>query len=344
MIELKSNQLAVSFPELLLQPGLTIDFQRTLRIPDDGRNYPLPPGLGSFPLYHIDDHARGVPEKWLQRGGVLLPMWQAEALWLNFRSVYIENRETEYPFALKVATGKISAITGEGWRPGLSRNPQDYLVVPKQPWLDGYCVEKGIIRQFVGMPLGEGYSVEEQLSGDAEFGGIQIEVFPMRAEVFEKRYPIVSSDKWSRIAFAGTRCCEVRDVGMGLAPGGRMRQEIYTDPFSIHDWDTEHRSRCFIHLVNSSTWHAITGQAPPSKPPTAKDYTRAGYPWFDYYAAEAKALEGSKKLAGVKSVKEKADERETSVLSGNESVVVTNVVNLRAGLRPDQVRESDLFG
>jgi hypothetical protein len=43
-------------------------------------------------------------------------------------------------------------------------------VAPKHPWLDGYCVEKGVIRQFVAIPLGEGYSLEEQLTGEAEFG------------------------------------------------------------------------------------------------------------------------------------------------------------------------------
>jgi hypothetical protein len=263
-----------------------------------------------------------------------------EALWLNFDSRYIANRETSYPFAVKVATGKISAITGEVWRRGLSGKPQDYLIVPTQPWLDGYCIEKGIIRQFVAMPLGESYSVEEQLTGEAEFGGIQIEVFPMRSEVFERRFPILSSAKMmrrSRMSFC------LKDAGMGLAPGGRMRQEIYQDPFSIRDWDTEHGSRCFIHLVNSTTWHAITGQAPPSKPVSAKDYTEAGYPWFDYYDAEAKALRGSTTLAGVKSVKEKDEEKRTAGLSGNESILITNIANLRAGLKPDQVRESGLF-
>jgi len=190
MIELKNDKLAVSFPELPLHPNLTIDFQRTLRIPDDDRDYPLPPGLGSFPLRHIDDFAARVPAGWLKRGGVLLPMWQAEAMWLRFFSSYIENRDTSYPFAVKIATGKISAITGQSWQRGLTRNPQDYLVAPKQPWLDGYCVEKGIIRQFVAMPLGQGYSVEEQIAGEAEFGGIQIEIFPMRPEVFEKRFPV----------------------------------------------------------------------------------------------------------------------------------------------------------
>jgi hypothetical protein len=36
-------------------PALTIAFQRTLRIPADGRTYPLPAGLGAFPLRSLDD-------------------------------------------------------------------------------------------------------------------------------------------------------------------------------------------------------------------------------------------------------------------------------------------------
>ncbi len=246
MIELKSDRLVVSFSELSRDAVLTIDFQRTLRIPDDGKDYPLPPGLESFPLRHIDDHADRVPAAWLKRGGVLLPMYQSEALWLNFRAQHVPDRETSYPFAVKVATGKINAATGESWRDGLSRNPQDYLVVPTQPWLDGYCVEKGIIRQFVAMPLGEGYTVEAQLTGEAEVGGVQIEVFPMKLAVFEKRFPKVSRRVF-REAMMDTQCCLAAPMaGMGLAPGGRMRQEIYEDPYSIHDWDTDQRSRCFV--------------------------------------------------------------------------------------------------
>ena len=346
MIELKNDKLVVSFPELPEQPKLNIDFQRTLRIPDDGKDYPLPPGLGSFPLRHIDDYGRNVPRNWLDRGGVLLPMWQTEALWLKFDSQYIADRETDYPFAIKVATGKISAITGEPWQKGLSRNPQNYLVAPEQPWLDGYCVEKGIIRQFVAMPLGEGYSVEEQLPGKAEFGGMQIEVFPMRREVFEKRFPIVHRELCD-VMFSKESCntlCEAppaMSLAMGLAPGGRMRQEIYEDPFSIHDWDTEHRSRCFIHLVNSATWQSITGQRPPTQPPTAKQYTQAGYPWFDYYDKELQALNGSGKLVGVKSVTEIMAAKSGEKLPHNQTVAVTNLVNLRTGLKPHQVRESD---
>jgi hypothetical protein len=340
MIELKSYKLVVSFPELPLQPQLTIDFQRTLRIPDDGKDHPLPPGLGSFPLRHIDDYAGRVPAGWLKRGGVLVPMWQAEALWLCFHTPHIRGRSNGYPFAIKIATGKISAITGEPWQPGLSRNPQNYLVAPEQPWLDGYCVEKGIIRQFVAMPLGEGYSVEEQITGEAEFGGMQIEVFPMRAEAFEKRFPVTPMDVRRGAFLSRSACC--LEESMGLAPGGRMRQEIYADPYSIHEWETEHASRCFVHIVNSATWQAITGQRPPSQPPTARTYTKAGFPWFDYYDSELKALEGSRTLASVKSVKQMGDEKRTDPLPENQSVSVTNIVNLRAGLKRHQVRETDL--
>lgn len=345
MIELKTDKLVVSFPELPEQPQLTIDFQRTLRIPDDGKDYPLPPGLGSFPLRHIDDFAQRVPGGWLKRGGVLLPMWQAEALWLNFRPRALDSRGTPYRFAIKVATGKVSAVTGESWRRGLTRNPQDYLVVPGQRWLDGYCVEKGIIRQFVAMPLGEGYSVEEQLTGEAEFGGMQIEVFPMRLDIFNERFPVKPEPEFLqdtniRFSARGTPSAGAAR-SMGLAPGGRMRQEIFQDPFSIHDWDTEHGSRCFIHLVNSTGWQALTGQRPPTHPLTARHYTDAGYPWFDYYDAELKAVDGSEILAGLKSVKAIGEQKGTSPLPENNSVSVTNLINLRAGLQPQQVRESD---
>jgi hypothetical protein len=143
---------------------LEVQFQRTLRIPDDGKIYPLPAGLGCFPLRHIDDFNGTVPPTWLERGGVLMPMYQSEALWIHFA--------TSYPFAIKVAAGKINAVTGETWADGLSRPPQNYLVTPGQPWLDGFVVRKGVIRQFVAMPLGTGYSAEEQITGKAETGGL----------------------------------------------------------------------------------------------------------------------------------------------------------------------------
>lgn len=141
------------------------------------------------PLRHVDDFQERLPEAWAQHGGVMLPMFQAEAMWLSFDSEELEDHGVAWPFAVKIATGKRSAVTGEAWSEGLSRDPQDDLTIPDQPWLDGYVVEKGLIRQFVAMPLGEGYTAEEQLMGSATVGGLQIEVRPMRRDAFLARWP-----------------------------------------------------------------------------------------------------------------------------------------------------------
>lgn len=317
MIELKSNSLRFTFPEVHSEAELSIDFQRTLRIPDDDKSYPLPPGLGCFPLKHIDDYK--VPPSWTERGGVMLPMYQSEALWINFNTPYIEERGTSYPFAIKIAAGKINAVTGDQWENKLNRNPQDYLVSTRQPWLDGYSVEKGLVRQFVAMPLGTGYSAEEQLTGKAEHGGLQIIVYPMKAEVFEKRFPIVRKVNYQLNECVSAPCIS-SDFDMGLAPGGKMEQEIYKDPFKLSDWDHNTSSRCFVHIANSLVWRAITGEHPPTTPVTAKEYNDQGLPWFDYYDDSAAALEGSDTLAKLESIVQKASGKKDNPLPENESV------------------------
>ncbi len=349
MIELIRDELVFSFPEVYPHAKLHLDFQRTLRIPDDGRDYPLPPGLGRFPLRHVDDFAERVPAAWRERGGVMFPMFQSEAMWILFRPEHDPERGVAYPFALKVATGKINAVTGQAWANGLSREPQDYMVAPKQPWLDGYCVEKGIIRQFVAMPLGAGYSTEEQITGKAEHGGVQIIAYPMKRIAFELRFPKVVRRKMRGVLrdtesvdscladFAAAPLCA--SAAMGLAPGGRMKQEIYDDPFDFHNWDLEHSSRCFVHLTNSLAWRAITGDAPPTIPPTAKQYAQAGLPWFDYYDDAAKAVQGSGVLSKLKSVLGMGEHKGESPLPENESCTSQNTVALKPKRSPNEVRE-----
>ncbi|CAN0043142.1 unnamed protein product, partial [Heterosigma akashiwo] len=149
-----------------------IDFHRTLRIPDNSNDYPLPPSLGLFPLFNVRSFANSLPSKWVEEGGIFLPMYQREALWMNFRSAGT-------PYALKVGVGKINAVSGEEWKSGvLSEEKQDYLVCPQQPWLDGICAGEGRIRQFVAMPKESGYSVEAQLTGVDSGYGFQLEVIP----------------------------------------------------------------------------------------------------------------------------------------------------------------------
>ena len=323
MIELHDSRLVFRFPEVHEDAVFTVDFQRTLRIPDDNREYPLPPGLENFPLEHVDDYIGRAPQSWQRHGGVFLPMYQAEAMWINF--------STPYPMAVKVAAGKINALTGEPWKNEITESPQDYLVVPDQPWLDGFCVRKGTIRQFVAMPLGEGYTAEEQLTGAAEHGGLQIVVYPMKAAVYEAQYQDMPVTLYSPSVAYGPI------TEMGLAPGGLMRQEIYEDEYGFEAWETSVRSRCFVHILNSAQYLAVCGVEPPTIPPTAAAYTDAGLPWFDCYGGDLTALEGTDNLAGLDSVAAKMWKVGAGSLPGNDPVHPTVVQELNR----QRVREGE---
>ena len=331
MIELKHDELNFRFPEVHPHAKLSLNLQRTLRIPDDGKDYPLPPGLGAFPLRHVDDFATRLPELWKKHGGVMLPMYQSEALWINLHG--------RYPFAVKVATGKINALTGESWTDGIHRDPQDYMVAPDQPWLDGYCVEKGTIRQFVAMPLGGGYTVEEQITGEAEHGGLQIVVYPMKAEAYQELYEREQRVFSVALDMGSVAMAAPPEPDMGLAPGGRMKQEIFDDPHAFDVWDTRASARCFVHITNSLAWRAVTGEEPPTTPLTSREYQDAGLPWFDFYGGDRKALEGAKELAGLKTVKEIGEEKGEQPLPENESVEDPVVITLSGEGEGRPVRE-----
>ncbi|MBB3048175.1 hypothetical protein FHR99_002449 [Litorivivens lipolytica] len=323
MIELKKNTLIFRFPEVHSDAVCQIGFQRTLRIPDDNNSYPLPPGLGGFHLEHVEDHAEKVSDTMIKRGGIMLPMHQSEAMWM-----YFPPRSEGYPFAIKIAAGKINAITGDSWSETLDSDKQDYVVIPRQPWIDGFCVDEGLIRQFVAMPLGEGYSVEEQITGSSEFGGLQIIAFPMKKSFYDEMQRKKQAEVFEeRILYCRAGVEEDADT-MGLAPGGLMHQQIYDDEYGAEAWDTENTSRCFIHIINSKQWGKITSQPIPIPPPTAKDYSRAGLPWFEYYNDSKKSVKGSKILSQLDSLATKMFKSGKGQLGDNKSVEIPKIIDV----------------
>jgi hypothetical protein len=80
---------------------VTLTFQRTLRIPDDGRSYPLPPGLGTLSHPHAcDDYKRPrARRRGAKSSGVFIPMYQREAMWISFQAALA-------PRAVKMAAGR----------------------------------------------------------------------------------------------------------------------------------------------------------------------------------------------------------------------------------------------
>ncbi|OAP62752.1 hypothetical protein AYL99_01979 [Fonsecaea erecta] len=86
-------------------------------------------------------------------GGVFMPVWQREALWMSLQA------PSDTYYTLRFFVGHINAVSGLEMKqtkeePGDMEATPDYVIVPGPEWLDGICVAPGIVRQFVAMPLG----------------------------------------------------------------------------------------------------------------------------------------------------------------------------------------------
>lgn len=300
--------------ELHIGQSFSLSFQRTLRIPDNDNTYPLPPGLGAFPILRVEDFADRVAASWKERGGVFIPMYQREAMWLSFSGSY------EHPTAVKVGVGKINAISGKQWTEKLENRRQDYCIVPDQPWLDGINAGHGFIRQFVAMPLGSGVTVEGQLTGKEEFGGLQLCVYEPKAGYLRR----FARRKLPRM-FASHSVMECCSMDMGLAAGGKMKQEIFPDTYGFDTWDATNHGRVFVHIVNSEMYKAITEKNPPPTPVSAKSYTDAGLPWFDLYNEGRGDVAPSNELGTVKPLSQ-LGEGETE---DDQVVSVPNIILLK---------------
>ncbi|KAF9236671.1 hypothetical protein BU15DRAFT_76769 [Melanogaster broomeanus] len=160
--------------DTVLIDDLKIRFHRTIRVPDNDKTHALPPDMGKFKLFNIGEAHTAVPKHMLAKDGAFISMYQREAMWMSF------NLQNAYPVAVKISVGGVNALTGlpQNVR---AKGKQDYLPIGGghgQLWPDGISTSPGVVRQFVAMPLGKGYTVEEQLTGSENVGGIQIDLFP----------------------------------------------------------------------------------------------------------------------------------------------------------------------
>ncbi|KAH7411940.1 integral membrane protein [Phaeosphaeria sp. MPI-PUGE-AT-0046c] len=187
--ELKSDGIVVN-------EDLRITFKRTIRVSDDQKISYLPSDMGDFPLKPISEYADTLPPAMAAKGGVFLPMYQSEAMWIKFRC------SQHWVYMIKIHVGGVNAISGEhamedggtklrrlaklarqhkkGNTKNISLPLQDYIIVPGQEWLDGVADSDGTVRQFVSMPFASGHSVEAQITGNDATGGIQFEIVPYR--------------------------------------------------------------------------------------------------------------------------------------------------------------------
>ncbi|KAM7214381.1 hypothetical protein V8F06_010219 [Rhypophila decipiens] len=159
---------------------LEINFNRTLRLPEDGTTHSQPIRLGKIDVNSVAGISKKLETSGNQslvdmarKGGVFFPLYQREAMFLSFKAC-------QDAFAVRVFVGGVNAVSGLPWSSpaGSKVASQDYLSIPPQRFLDGVCVAKNVVKQFIAMPLGSGYSVEKQVTGKETVGGMQLEIIP----------------------------------------------------------------------------------------------------------------------------------------------------------------------
>ena len=306
-----------------------ITFQRTLRVSESGLNG-LPPGLGMFPLRVVESLGDRATAAMVERGGVVMPIYQREAMWLSFHA--------NVPVAIQIATGLRCAITGNELEKRLRHRKQNFLVGTTQPWLDGFKTESGEVRQFVAARLGDGATVEEQLSDESPVGGVQIVVWELTDEALARWKS--RQDRWvDEMPSVSGMCFSIAPLDcrmdMGVGAGGLIQQEIYRSDFAKSDWKSEPSARVWVHLTDASNWTALTGEPQPSTPVTARTYADWGYPWFDYFDADHVDVDGSPVLAGVKTVGQVLGGDDDGASMHPGAAVVTHLGPSR---RPQRVR------
>lgn len=276
MIEFRKDGLLFSFPEVHPEARCSIVFQRTLRVPEDKGSYPVPPGLGRFALENIDDHRDSVPDSWAG-DGAFLPMYQSEALMVIFVGWY--------PFAIKVTVGGVNAVTGKRVEDERYWRPQDYVVFPKRPWMEWFCVGNGRARQFVAMAPGKEYGGARGYGEAGRGGGIRITAHPMRADSYR--------DYRARRSALMSDGVGIDGVWKTPVPGRNIFQHrgMGNGEFGQGSWEVSAESGCSIYPLNSRDFAAITGHLPPGKPPTRVEYAEAGLPWHGEYGEDSPALQ-----------------------------------------------------
>lgn len=308
--------------------GVNANFQRTCRVPL-GQMNSLPAGLGSFPVFTVKDFRSGCPKEW-RDDGYFLPMYRQEAMWINFgRGAY----NPASPRALIVGAGNINAVSGKPFDSSKDRfakrkkhkrvksgldirleKDQNYLVVPPQPWLDGWKAEDGKVYQFVAAEMGSGETVEGQITGEETVGGIQFIVYePKEGQKLvhatsPHEYIVGGSYGEMQSCFGVAKGAHVMSLlgsskslrsasvgvqAMGLGRGGEIIQKIYPDPYGLEVWKDKPTAVEVIYLVSSEDFKQITGHEAPPTPVTYEKYQQFGLPWFELHDQKYKDTEGS---------------------------------------------------
>ncbi|KAL9649277.1 hypothetical protein ABK040_004297 [Willaertia magna] len=205
------------------------------------------------------------------------------------------------------------------------------------------------------MQLGEGYTIEGQVTGEENVGGVQVICYRPKENERLKKFPKITTplkkkecEKMSKkkmclssssSSLSAPRCrrsAKSEAKELGIAAGGRIKQDIVKDAYGEEFWDVDSKARIFIHIVNSEMYRQITGENPPNTPVSAQTYSSYNYPWFDWYNENLETITKSEILENVKSVSEIDKEKYGVSLQNNTTVKINNVKVIKDNYNPNK--------
>jgi hypothetical protein len=244
--------IQVQSHEVIFDSRLCVSFQRTRRLPAEGGPFPPPNSLRALPVHDTAAYRAHLPTEWISRPSIFLPVVPGEAFWIGFRG------SQSKPSAVKVTFDELDAISGTLRREGLHNDPQDYIVCPPQPSLDGIYASGHLARQFVATEVRE------------REGNMTALRPPMRMLVYDPK-----EGRFSGTLAAGPR--PTPDILhfpelVRVQQGSLVEQGILPDPHGAECWDQTHFGSLSVYWLNPEDYYLVTGQESPAPASASEGY------------------------------------------------------------------------
>lgn len=134
-LDTESSRIEIIDGDASTGSTLEISLDRTLRVPEDGTIYNVPALFSPFPLFSVDEFAKTLPADMVRKNGLVIPMFQREAISLNFYAPQSAS------FAVKALAGTVNTVTGAVKNAKHDTKPQDYILAPSQARLVSRILE-----------------------------------------------------------------------------------------------------------------------------------------------------------------------------------------------------------
>lgn len=112
MPTLEHDRLVFRFPQIEAEASFSINFQRTLRIPDTETTYALPPGFGLFCCAMSRITLQTCRFRRPHGEVSFCPCGRPKRMPVKLSKNQGPHWGLDFPVAIKVAAGKINAVTG----------------------------------------------------------------------------------------------------------------------------------------------------------------------------------------------------------------------------------------